>query len=78
MSPEVRTRCENDDLDKVLQIVNDQQIRPTPVQSEAGTLVGMISIGELARRDRDEDEVTETLRDICHSAGLHSQRVIAS
>jgi len=38
----------------------------------------MISIGDLARRDRDEDDVTETLRDICHSAGLHSQHLISS
>jgi CBS domain-containing protein len=78
MSPEVRTCCENDDLDDVLQIMSEQQIRRMPVQSEAGALVGMISIGDLARWDRDEDEVTETLRDICRPAGLHSQNLIAS
>ncbi len=78
MSPEVKICGVEDDLDDVLETMGEQQIRRMPVQSEKGDLVGMISMGDLARWDHDEDEVTETLRDICRPAGLHSQHLIAS
>ncbi len=78
MSADVKSCGVDDDLDDLLETMGEQQIRRMPVQSETGDLVGMISMGDLARWDRDEDEVTETLRDICRPAGLHSQHLIVS
>jgi len=75
MSSDVLTCRQEDDLDDVLEVMSWQQIRRMPVRSEAGELIGMISMGDLARNDADEDEVTETLRDICRPAGLHSQHI---
>ncbi|HSG33748.1 MAG TPA: CBS domain-containing protein [Sphingomonadaceae bacterium] len=74
MSADVHTCLESDDLDDALRIMARQQVRRLPVCSEAGELVGMVSIGDLAKKDDDEEEVTEALRDICRPAGLHSQR----
>lgn len=77
MSKDVQTCREDDDLDEVIEVMSDQQIRRIPVESDRGELIGMISMGDLAKWDRDEDEVTETLRDICRPAGQHSQHLIA-
>lgn len=77
MSTDVRTCGEDDDLDDVIETMSEQQIRRIPVQSETGDLIGMISMGDLAKWDRNEDEVTEMLRDICRPASQHSQHLIA-
>lgn len=73
MSPHVETCREDDELDDVLQSMSDQQVRRMPVCSASGEVVGMISIGDLARRDPDKDEVAEALNDICRPSGLHCQ-----
>lgn len=73
MSPDVRSCRENDVLEEVLEVMGQQQVRRMPVCSANGELVGIISIGDLARWDRHKDEVAETLSDICRPLGLHSQ-----
>jgi CBS domain-containing protein len=73
MSPHVETCQEEDELDTVLEAMSDQQVRRMPVCSSSGDVIGMISIGDLARRDPDKDEVTETLGQICRPSGLHCQ-----
>lgn len=78
MSEDVQTCRENDELDDALEMMSRQQIRRLPVRSDAGDLVGIVSIGDLAKSDDDEDEVTDALRDICRPAGLHSQRLQAA
>lgn len=78
MSSDVQTCQEDDELDDVLEAMGDQQVRRMPVCSETGDLVGMISIGDLARSDPDKDEVTEALSDICRPAGLHCQGLHAT
>lgn len=78
MSSQVQTCQEDDDLDEVLDAMGSQQVRRMPVRSDSGDVVGMISIGDLARRDPDKDEVAETLSDICRPAGLHCQGLHAT
>jgi CBS domain-containing protein len=78
MSAHVQTCQEDADLDDVLEAMGEQQVRRMPVCSNSGDVVGMISIGDLARRDPDKDEVAETLSDICRPAGLHCQRAHAA
>jgi CBS domain-containing protein len=73
MSAHVQTCQEDADLDDVLETMGEQQVRRMPVCSDSGDVIGMISIGDLARRDPDKDEVAETLSDICRPAGLHCQ-----
>jgi len=78
MTADVRTCREDDDLDDALEAMAREQVRRLPVCSDAGELVGIVSIGDLAKKDDDEEEVTEALRDICRPAGLHSQRLQAA
>ena len=73
MSSHVETCQQDEGLDDVLETMSDQQIRRMPVCSDSGDVIGMISIGDLARRDPDKDEVTETLSHICRPSGLHCQ-----
>jgi CBS domain-containing protein len=78
MSSQVQTCQEDEELDDVLEAMGEQQVRRMPVCSDSGAVVGMISIGDLARRDPDKDEVAETLSDICRPAGLHCQSLSAT
>jgi len=72
MTAEVKTCSVDDDLDRVLERMSDEQVRRMPICSGSGEIVGIISVGDLAERDPDKDEVTETLKDICRPQGLHS------
>ena len=78
MTREVQTCRETDDLDDVIEIMTYQQIRRVPVCSASGEVVGIISLGDLARRDWDKDEVGQTLGEICRPQGLHCQALQAA
>ena len=78
MSKDVETCRESDDLDDVLELMAQQQVRRVPVCSSSGEVVGIITMGDLARRDWDKSEVAETLSDICRPHGLHSQQLQAA
>jgi CBS domain-containing protein len=73
MTREVVTCRETDDLDDVIETMTYQQIRRVPVCSASGEVVGIISLGDLACRDWDKDEVGQTLGEICRPQGLHCQ-----
>lgn len=73
MTSDVKTCSADDELDRVLERMGEEQVRRMPICSESGEIVGMISVGDLAERDPDKDEVSETLKDICRPQGVHSQ-----
>lgn len=73
MTPDVKTCCVQDDLDRVLERMAGEQVRRMPICSRSGELVGIISVGDLVNRDPDKDELFETLKDICRPQGLYSQ-----
>lgn len=77
MSRHVETCEPEDELDSLLETMTRQQIRRIPVCSSTGEPIGMVTMGDIARGDRDEDEVAETLRDICRPSDLHSQHIAA-
>jgi CBS domain-containing protein len=64
MSTDVRTARETDDLDTVLADMASSQVRRLPVLDEAERLVGIISIGDIAVKGQDEEEVGQSLADI--------------
>lgn len=72
MTSDVKTCSIEDNLDRVLERMANEQVRRMPICSRSGEVVGIISVGDLAERDPDKDEVTETLKDICRPGGLHS------
>ena len=69
MSASVRTAREDEDVDEVLSEMARAQIRRLPVVDEQERLVGIISIGDIAAKDPDEDmDVAMSLGDISSPA----------
>jgi CBS domain-containing protein len=64
MSTDVRTARESDDLDTVLADMASSQIRRLPVLDSAEHLVGIISIGDIAVKGQDEEDVGQSLGEI--------------
>lgn len=54
---------EDTDVDEAAKVMADRQIRRLPVV-EDGKLVGILVIGQIARRDPDEQQTGETLKEI--------------
>ncbi|MDI1271593.1 MAG: CBS domain-containing protein [Polaromonas sp.] len=64
MSTDVRTARETDDLDTVLADMASSQIRRLPVLDGSERLVGIVSIGDIAVKGQDEEDVGQSLADI--------------
>jgi len=64
MSAKVHTARETDDLDKVLADMAASQIRRLPVVDGANRLVGIVSIGDIAVKGQDEEDVGQSLAEI--------------
>lgn len=70
MSGEVLYCYADDDAEEVLENMGDQQLRRMPVVDRDKRLVGIVSIGDLAKRD--ERDTGETLREIAQPGGVHA------
>jgi CBS domain-containing protein len=68
MSTDVRTARETDDLDTVLADMASRQIRRLPVLDGSKRLTGIISIGDIAVKGQDEEDVGQSLADISSPA----------
>lgn len=70
MSSQVMYCYADDDAEDVLENMGDQQLRRMPVVDRDKRLVGIVSIGDLAKRD--ERDTGEALRVIAQPGGLHA------
>ena len=69
MSSHVRTAREDDDVEDVLDIMGDNQIRRMPVVDAQDRLIGILSIGDIAAKDPDVDiDVANSLGNISSPA----------
>ena len=69
MSTSVRTVREKDDVDQVLSEMADSQIRRLPVVDEQERLVGIVSLGDIAAKDpNNEVDLAMSLGDISSPA----------
>lgn len=69
MSTNVRTVTEDQDVDEVLDAMADTQIRRMPVVDHQQKLVGIVSIGDIAAKDPNNDvDVADSLGDISSPA----------
>ena len=68
MSADVHTARETDDLDTVLADMASRQIRRLPVLDASQRLAGIISIGDIAVKGQDEEDVGQSLADISSPA----------
>ncbi len=65
MTPEIAHCDEDDDLQPAARLMEDQQIHRLVVLNHEGTVVGILSIGDLAFRTSDEHLAYEVLERVC-------------
>jgi CBS domain-containing protein len=64
MTPNPITCDPSDDLEDVMEVMSQHQIRRIPVVSNTGQLLGIISQADLATRLRDPHKAAEVLQDV--------------
>ena len=73
MSEEVLYCYDDQDLDEVAQNMSEMKVRRLPVVNREKRLVGIISLGDLARNE-DTGTTGATVSQICEPGGQHSQQ----
>jgi len=64
MTGEVFSVKENDFVFEAIRLMGDRQVRRVPIVNEAGELVGIIAMADVALETEDEREIAETLEEI--------------
>jgi len=64
MTAEVYSVSENDFVFEAIRLMGDRQVRRVPIVNEAGELVGIIAMADVALETEDEREIAETLEEI--------------
>jgi CBS domain-containing protein len=64
MSKSVRSVKEDISINEVLELMSNQQIRRVPVVNQNNELVGIVSIGDIASRDRETGKVGKAIEEI--------------
>jgi len=64
MTNEVIFCYQDQDVDDARQLMEQYQIRRLPVVDEQDQLVGIVSLGDIATRAHDDEEVGETLKEV--------------
>jgi CBS domain-containing protein len=75
MSEHVEYCFDDEDLDRVAQGMADVRVRRLPVVNREKRLVGILSLGDVARRDGRREIVAETVAGVSMPGGPHRQAV---
>ena len=70
MTTEVFSVRENDFAFEAIRLMGDKQVRRVPIINDAGELVGIIAMADVALETEDEREIAETLEEISSGAGF--------
>lgn len=70
MTTEVFSVRADDFVFQATRLMGDKQVRRIPVINEAGELVGIIAMADVALETEDELEIAETLEEISSGAGF--------
>jgi CBS domain-containing protein len=73
MSTDVKYCYEDQTVEEIVQNMGDLQIRRLPVVDRNKRLVGILSLGDLARERSGQDGVGQALGEISRPGGEHSQ-----
>ena len=73
MSEEVLYCFEDQELDEVARNIADIKVRRLPVMSRDKRLVGILSLGDMARSTNGADPAADALKAISEPGGEHSQ-----
>ena len=70
MTTEIYSVKEDDFVFEAIRLMGDRQVRRVPITNEAGELVGIIAMADVALETEDEREIAETLEEISSGAGF--------
>jgi CBS domain-containing protein len=73
MSSEIKYCYDDQDIEEVTRNMSDQRLRRLPVMNRDKRLVGILSLGDLAREGSTQDDAGEALCGISRPGGQHSQ-----
>jgi CBS domain-containing protein len=73
MTQEIKYCFDDQTVDEVTQNMGEQRLRRLPVVNRDKRLVGILSLGDLARDEEAQDEAGEALCGISRPGGEHSQ-----
>ena len=71
MSSGVRTATPGDSVESVMELMGREQVRRVPIIDERGSLVGVVSQADLARKAKNEGHVERTVEQISQPGGSH-------
>ena len=71
MSGGVRTCNPGDDVEQVMRLMGEEQVRRVPVVDERGSLVGVVSQADLLRKASGSGKVEKTVEQISQPGGAH-------
>ena len=71
MSGGVKTATLDDSVETVMELMGREQVRRIPVVDERGSLVGVVSQADLARKASDSAKVEKTVERISQPGGSH-------
>ena len=71
MSSGVRTATPTDSVESVMELMGNEQVRRIPIVDERGSLVGVVSQADLARKAKNEGHVERTVEQISQPGGSH-------
>ena len=71
MSSGVRTATPSDSVESVMELMGREQVRRVPIIDERGSLVGVVSQADLARKAKNEGHVERTVEQISQPGGSH-------
>ena len=71
MSSGVRTANPDDSVESVMELMGNEQVRRIPIVDERGSLVGVVSQADLARKAKNEGHVERTVEQISQPGGSH-------
>jgi CBS domain-containing protein len=71
MSGGVKTAGPDDSVEAVMELMGREQVRRIPVVDERGSLVGVVSQADLARKASDPSRVEKTVEQISQPGGSH-------
>ena len=72
MSGGVRTASPDDTVEQVLELMGSEQVRRVPIVDERGSLVGVVSQADLARKAEDARKVEKAVEQISQPGGSHA------
>jgi CBS domain-containing protein len=71
MSGGVMTCNPDDSVDTVMELMGREQVRRVPIVDDRGSLVGVVSQADLARKANDPEKVEKTVEEISQPGGAH-------